>query len=282
MNKCTVCGESNDKVSTAPEHEHTYDETLSNNENFHWYACTVENCYEMLNRLEHVYGNPEVSYADRKIVMKSVCIDCGYESVTEQVINSEIDDAISWNEMFKNFKLTNFSMTVFFNDGDTNHCVVTDNAAYYRLSDVKEFYTARNPDGTCTTYERGRSSGGFRKSSDTSDAYLVGAQTETVIQISFEDNFDKFRYDEKTGSYVCEEVIEAIGYDFNGDPIDVIFCYNNVINIVDGKISSISASYYFEDGDINDPDNYFFKYYNIGTSVVEIPQSVINDAAENN
>ena len=83
-------------------------------------------------------------------------------------------------------------------------------------------------------------------------------------------------YDPETGSYVCDEVIEAIAYNFSGDDSQIIYCYNNVVNIIDGKISSIEASYYFDEKD--DDMDYSFKYYNIGITVMEIPQSVIDNA----
>lgn len=56
-------------------------------------------------------------------------------------------------------------------------------------------------------------------------------------------------------------------------------CFNNVVKFVDGKISYISADYYFDDHELMSLAQ-SFKYYNIGYSAVEIPQSVIDGAVE--
>lgn len=280
VNQCTVCGATNNKVSTAPEHDHKYAEEPSNNENFHWYMCTIADCYEISEKSEHIYGNPDVTYESNKITIKSICVDCNYESITEQIVNTEVNDAIAWDNMFKSFKLTNFTMDVVFPSQSkvSNHCIVTDKEAYYRLGSRNEFYTVTNNDETCTTYIRTSPSDPFMKSSDTSNKYLIGAQTETVVQISFENNFDKFTYDEATGTYICEDVIEATYYDFNGKISGTLFCCNSVVSITDGRISYISVYYYTEDESYKEDSLYFFKYYNIGISVVEIPKNVIDNA----
>ena len=282
VNQCKVCGETNDDVPSAPEHEHTFSDKLTGGDNYHWYACTVEGCYEKKDKNEHAFGNPEVTYADNKITTKYVCVDCAFEKIEEQVVKTEVDNALSWDDAFKNFKLTNFTMDVIFeytsqNENHTNHCVVTEKDAYYCIPDSNEFYTFTNEDGTYTTYKRRGSNDPFVLLKDKSSTYLVGAQTETVIQVSFEENFEKFTYDEKTASYVCADVIEAICYDFDGNVLDTLYCYDNVVKLVDGKISYIGASYYFEEDELEDSSK-SFKYYNIGISAVEVPQSVIENA----
>lgn len=282
VNKCTVCGKTNNKVSTAPEHECAFAGEYQYSENFHWYPCTQEGCYETSGKAEHAYGNPDVTYGDGKIITKYTCVDCGYENVNEEKVDTVVDNAVSWNEMFKNFKLTNFTMDVFLTrDGQTknNHCVVTESSAYYHIEDSTEFYTVRNDDGTCTTYYK--YSGGFEKLDNTSDEYLVGAQTETVIQVSFEENFEKFTYDPKTASYVCAEEIECVYYDFDGTVDGTLICYDNVVKITDGKISYIEAKYYMK-GDEDRNYSFSFIYYNIGISAVTIPQDVIDGAFSNN
>ncbi len=275
VNKCTVCGATNDKVSTAPEHECAFADKYQYSENFHWYPCTQEGCYETSGKAEHAYGNPDVTYADGKIITKHTCVDCGYEKVNEEKVDTVVDNAVSWNEMFKNFKLTNFSMKVFLSS-TTNHCIVTENSAYYHIEGSTEFYTVRNADNTCTTYYK--YDGGFKKLDNTSDEYLVGAQTETVIQVSFEENFEKFTYDLETASYVCAEEIECTYYDFDGNVEGTLICYDSVVKITDGKISYIESKYYEKDHDRN---GYSFIYYNIGISSVTIPQEVINSAVSN-
>ncbi len=279
VNRCTVCGKTNDKVSTAPEHECSFTDTYQYSENFHWYPCTQEGCYEMKGKAEHAFGNPDVTYSDGKIITKYTCVDCKYENVTEEKVDTVVDNAVAWNEMFKNFKLTNFTMDVFFKSADytrNNHCVVTESSAYYHIGGGREFYTVKNADNTCTTYYN--YDGGFRKLNDTSDAYLVGAQTETVIQVSFEENFEKFTYDAASGSYICNELIVCQYYGFDGTlNEDSLNCYESVVKIVDGKISYISAKYYIGDTKPESGESSFV-YYNIGISAVTIPQEIIDNA----
>ncbi len=278
VNVCTVCGASNDKVSTAPEHEHTFAKEYQSSENFHWFACTFEGCHEMSSKREHIFGNPEVTYTDKKIIIKSICVDCKYEKIEEQAVKTEVDDAVSWDNAFKNFKLTNFTMNVdYVSDSreQHNHCVVTDTSAYYCIPGSVEFYTVKNADGTCSTYKRGENDTVFEKLEDTSDSYLVGAQTEPVLQISFADNFDKFTYDAASASYVYDGEIESIAYAFDGDEKGKIICYNNVVKITDGQISYIQANYKIQGVNMFDEDGASFVYYNIGISQVEIPQAVI-------
>lgn len=278
VNICTVCGADNDKVPSAPEHEHTFANEYESSENFHWFPCTVEGCYEMKDKNEHVFGNPEVTYSDKKIIIKSICVDCKYEKIEEQEVKTEVDDAVSWNDAFKNFKLTNFTMNVDVireTHQQHNHCVVTENSAYYCIPSSREFYTVKNSDGTCTTYYRDGSERVFEKLENMSDKYLVGAQTETVLQISFEDNFDKFVYDKATASYVYDGEIMCKYYSFSGNQVGDIVCYDNVVKITDGKISYIEAKYYFPNMSTEDTTLASFVYYNIGLSEVEIPQAVI-------
>ena len=279
INVCTVCGASNEKVNTALEHEHTFAKEYQSSENFHWFACTYEGCYEMNSKSEHVFGNPEVTYTDKKIVVKSICVDCKYEKIEEQAVKTEVDDAVSWDNAFKNFKLTNFTMNVNYTSGANqqyNHCTVTDTAAYYCIPGSVEFYTVKNADGTCSTYKRGGNDKVFEKLEDTSDSYLVGAQTETVIQISFEENFEKFTYDAVTASYVYDGEIKCVYYDFDGSVKGDIICYNNVVKITDGKISYIQADYTIPASPMPEGGKASFVYYNIGISQVEIPQDVID------
>ena len=283
MNKCKVCGYTNDKVSTAPEHEHVFEDKYSSNENFHWYACTVENCYEKGEKTEHAFGNPEVEYTDGKITITSVCVDCEYKKVEEQNVDTEIKDEISWDQAFKSFEPVNYTLDVYFEmlDGSAtqhNHCEVTPDSIFYSIPDYHEFYSIRNSDGKCVTYQKyGDDETPYTLLSTTSDMFLVRGKQESIIKISFEENFEKFTYDEATGSYVCDETITA-KY-IVGEHEMEFFCYNNVVKITDGKISYISANYYFEEEELS-YQKMTLIYSNIDLTSVEIPQSVINNALE--
>lgn len=284
INKCTVCEATNTDVPTAPEHEHTFAETFSTSDNFHWYACTTEGCFETKDKTEHSFGNPEVTYEDGKITTKYVCVDCGFVKTEEQTVKTEVDDAVSWDEAFKNFELVNFTVEIRFESVKDptkvhiNNCVITEKDAYYHIPGSVEYYAVTNDDGTCSTYIRyGEDDKPFMLLNDKSDEYLVGAQTETVIRVSFEQNFEKFTYDEATASYVTNEIIDAECFTSEGSVLAVLHCYDSVVKITDGKISYIESKYYFDEEDL-DEEIFSFKYYNIGISAVEIPQDVIDGA----
>lgn len=283
MNKCKVCGYSNDKVSTAPEHEHVFAEEYSSNENFHWYACTVENCYEKSEKTEHAFGNPEVEYTDGKITLTSVCVDCEYVKVDEQNVDTEIEDAVSWDEAFKSFELVNYTLDVYFEmlDGSAsqhNHCEVTPDSIFYSIPGYHEYYSIKGADGKYSTYQKhGSDTEAYTLLNTSTDMFLIRGTQESILKISFEENFDKFTYDEATGSYVCEETITAKYY--VGEEHTELHCYNNVVKITDGKISYISANYYFDEEELS-YQKMSLIYANINMTSVEIPQSVIENAVE--
>ena len=285
VSECKVCKYTVDRpAEEVPEHDHEYSDELSATDNFHGYACTVDGCKELKDKVEHAYDNPEITYEDAKIIIKKTCVDCGFEKVETQNVQTEVDDALSWNNAFKGFKLTNFTMDVYFESIDgtmtqNNHCVVTDDAVYYHIPGGREYYSVRNADGTCTTYYNSYYDDNktFVVLDSTEDSYLVGAQVETVIQISFEDNFDKFVYDPETGSYVCKEVVQAEYFNQRGESYGYLYCYDSVVKLVDGKISYISAYYYMYEEQLEYEIKHFV-YANIGMSAVEIPQQVINNA----
>lgn len=279
VNICTVCGYQAEMVNV-PEHTHTYAEELTYNENFHWYPCTYENCPERGEREEHSFADPMIEQSKDAITRTYTCTDCGYEKVDVTEIESVIDGEASWDSAFENLTFLNFSMYVYFYDDNgeishTNHCRVTENSAYYHIEDDEEFYTARNGDGTCTTYEYRDEIDSFVLLEDTSDNYLVGAQTETVVKISYVSYFDLFTYDEATGSYVYDGEIEATYYSFEGAQEGTLHCINNEIKVANGKITYISCDYDFSSDGAFDRA---FVYFDIGMTEVTIPEEIVDTA----
>ena len=279
INVCTVCNEKNELVNTAPEHEHTFADKFSASENFHWYACTTEGCYEQSERADHEFGNPETEYGDKEITLTYTCGICNYEKVETHAVTTQIDNATQWNSAFENFELTNFSMKVYLgnkNSGEEpRQCIVTDDAVYYCIPESRTFYSEKNADGTYTTYQKNHSLNKYVKLDDTSEKFYVAAHTEPVIRISFANNFDKFVYNAEDGSYRCDTALEAQCTDFNCTEWRTLYCYNNVVRVKDGNIIYIECEYNF---DINSEARSYFIYYNIGSSVLTIPEEVINSA----
>ena len=286
LNTCKVCGYQNYRVSTAPEHEHTFGTEYHSSENFHWFECTTEGCFEASKNDEHQYGNPEITYSDTKLTTTYVCVDCGYKKVETQTVEAEVDSAVEWDEIFGNFNLTNFSMYVYITDGEytqTNHCIVTEYGIYYCIEDYIEFYVIKE-DGQWVGYQKLYDDEDKKfKVLDISQEELQelyeNLSREAVLQISFAENFDKFTYDADTGSYTSNQTITADSYDNDGDYLGELYCVNSVVNVVDGEIMYISSNYYFDE--VSESDGHRFIYENIGHAELKVPQAVIDEANAN-
>ena len=283
INKCKVCGHTNEKVSTAPEHEHTFADKYSQSENFHWHECTVEGCYEADKSDAHQYGNPEISYEDQYLVMKYTCVDCEYIKTEKQKIDATIETADEWDNIFEYMEFINFSMKVTHgsksNPEMVNYCVVTENGAYYYLPGwEEEYYSVKDENGKYSGYHRSDEHGFISLSEEDSEEFHKMATRETVLQISFAENFDKFEYNAETGTYYSEEIISAIYYDYEGQPYGTLYCTKSEIKVADGKIIHIACDYYLEE---NPSYEHSFIYYNIGMSEVKVPLSVIEEANRN-
>ena len=291
---CTVCAYESDQVSTAAPHDHSFAQTYSKSDNFHWYACTVEGCFERLGRAEHDFAMPEITQDKNEIKRVYTCSLCGHQKTETTQISSVIQGEASWTQAFDNLELVNFEMNVYAEMGEmTQHnvAIVTPNGVYYSIPGVREFYSVKNADGTYTTYAKEIKNGTdfitdatpFNKLADTSDLYLKRAATETVLAASFKDHFDSFTYDAEKGAYVCADRIKTVALMGNGTPIPMdMYCFNNVVKVADGKISHISAEYFFVSKGTEptgEEEAYAnFSYSNIGLCEVTIPQSVIQNA----
>lgn len=282
---CTICGKTVE-ANTAGDHEHVAKSEWTQGSNYHWHACETAGCTERLDQEEHYFGDPKISQSANLIRRTYTCETCAYEKIEETEIDSVIDGEASWDQAFSNLELVNFSMFVYFYEAGevahTNHCRVTETSAYYHIQDYTEFYTTQNDDQTTyTTYYREHKESPFYLLDDTSNSYLVAAQTETIIKISYENYFDLFEYNEALGSYVYDGTVETIAYYPDGTPYPrQMYCYNNVIKVADGKISYIECDYYFEgDWEYNqDGNKASFIYYDIGMTTVTVPLEVKKNA----
>ena len=289
--KCKVCDYFVED-SAAP-HTCDFSTEYSKGTSTHWFACTVDGCSKRSNVQDHIYDSPEIVQEADKITRTYTCAICEYSYTQETVIDTVIKNEVSWNQAFDNLELVNFSMFVYFKGPGitrTNHCKVTPTSAYYHIDGSREFYTIKNADGTCTTYDRNSgayndSYSGFILRSDTSDTYLKGAQTETVINVSYADYYELFTYDESQGAYIYDGEVECTAYKFDGTEYDAkLICYNNVVKVADGQITHVSADYYFEGRQYELPEGYSqsFEYYNIGITELTIPHNVIQNATAEN
>ena len=288
FNVCKVCGYKNDRVNTAPEHTHEYGTEYKFSENFHWFECTTEGCFEISKNREHQFDSPETTYSEGKLTITYTCVDCGYKKVEVSTVDAEVDSVTEWDALFGNFNLTNFTMDVYITgEGETqnNHCIVTEYGLYYHIPDAIEMYIVK-VDGTWVGYEL------EEWDEDSKFEIIEGTQEElaemcadysreTIVQISFADNFEKFTYNPADGTYTCAEKITATYYNNDGEIAGELYCFNNVVKVADGKILHISCEYNFGEEDYHDEYTYSFIYDNIGLSEVSIPQSVIDEANAN-
>lgn len=286
---------------TTPEHDHSTSDKFLSDETYHWHPCIVENCKQKLNKEEHemkndicticgyakscgqgfhAFGNSEVTYEDQLMIIKKVCQNCGKEETEKITVDLTVDNAVEWDQMFESFKLTNFSCDISLEKDEegkwltTNQCQFDSNGCYYNLQNEIIAYAEKVGENEWAYYELDEGEK-YIKLAETSDKYYKEKLSEAALNISFKDNFEKFTYNEENGSYECSEVVEAMYKSSEGVYQDTLYCFNVVVIVVNGQISSIISDYYF--GEYQDVFCHF-EYYNIGTTIVNVPNSVKQNA----
>lgn len=291
--RCSVCN----YFVAVEEHQHIFSESYTYNEEYHWHVCNGnDDCPEINGYSLHNYENPKVTQTSDTITRVYTCSDCGYVKTETTNIQSVISGEKAWKNAFDNLEFVNFSMCVTFDFGDMpipfddnlegyvkNKCIITEDSAivtWYEDKNgnyLRKNYLIKQNDGSYNNYVMADDK--IVLMGDTSDYYYRDICTQAILDVDFSENFSSFTYDEATGSYRCEDRIEVAAYYLEGDKvekIDKLYCYNIIITIVDGKIDSIKSDYDFDIKD--DPTKYSFEYYNIGTSVVNLPESIKENA----
>lgn len=285
---CKTCGYSY-VAESIPEHEHTYDDTFSYNEAFHFKTCTFEGCLVQDEKAEHLFGTPEIVQETGKITKTYQCQSCDYEKVETITIDTVIKDESAWNLAFDNLELKNFQMTVSIksvgeagiapNPTGTNECIITEDGCYvqYGLWETdRTIYTQKGEDGKFDLYVKDGDSQ-WKSLDDPEGEFHASFSREATIKINYAENFKNFTYNPETGEYTCPTNIECTAYTIEGAPYpEAMICFNNVVKVADGKISHIECDYYFE-GE-QDQGTQSFIYYNIGIAEFEIPEEVKNNA----
>jgi len=236
--------------------------------------------------LGHRYGNPEVTYQDGKVTIKYVCVDCDYYELEERAVSTQVADAQAWDEAFQNFSLTKYSVEFRVDHGETlelQRCIVTEDRGYYASLVINgqnatqygdEYYTLQKDDGTYITYIRSGEDGEVSLAPETDGSYMEDMRKESEVHLSLSGMFDKFTYDAEGGTYISSEPIEVELRDANGASLGTKTLRNVFVNIADGQICAIKAGYY-------EVDEYLetmaigLSFYNIGYSVVKVPQHFI-------
>jgi len=193
---------------------------------------------------------------------------------------SPIKDAAAWDSAINDLTMTNYSATMIrrgnYGESQTRHCVFTEDGAYFHYSYTGDYYTKVDADGRFATYYRPWGELSFMIVEDV-EGHLWDTVNELMTyNLSLEGKFDKFTYDAESGSYICEDVLEITLAPVSGDEASTIYSSKIIVQLVNGKIRTIIIE--FRNGaDEKLPVN-TLSYFNIGTSVVEIPQEVIDEA----
>ncbi|MDE6850659.1 MAG: hypothetical protein K2J54_04960 [Clostridia bacterium] len=199
-----------------------------------------------------------------------------------------IKDEETWNAAFEEMDWVNLSMRASYDidtgNGETarrnNRCEMTESAVHYIIDGYQEVYSMKNDDGTYTTYRKFPYQNNFTLLNDTSDTYYEEMKLQLVIQVSYADYFELFTFDEETKSFAYTDEIEVIArWTVDGIIKEVtLLCRNNVIKTSKNKIIYIKSDYSAKEDEELSIQNASFEYFDIGTTVVEVPQSVIDNA----
>lgn len=190
-----------------------------------------------------------------------------------------VQDAAAWDTAFDALTMTNYSMTivsVYSLEGHSQamHCVFAEDAAYYYNQSTGEIYIKANEDGTNTQYQRPYGGEAFMISENNTEGMLASAGQSMATYLPTGLTFDKFTYDAQSKSYICEDVLE-LSITQEGSST-TIYGYKTVVQFVDGNVSTVMVEYR-RTQDTSIPAS-SISYFNIDSSVVEIPQEVIDNA----
>ena len=284
--KCTLCDYKIEIITE--EHEHTYAEEFSFDENYHYHVCTFDGCGLKSEVTEHTFENPEITQTDSSITRKYICLYCGYVKTETITVETIIENEEKWQDAFSNLELVNYSLRVTFRSRDGseahNECHIDENGAYVSYDDGELIcYFMRNEDDSFSNYRKTSDNDIWEKSPDSTSLFYEDIIAEATLPFSLEDNFDKFIYDQEKGAYLStqEMLIDCYAIDQKGEKIKIgtLCAFNAEVRVIDGAISYISSEYYFPDR-VNDDTQYSFIYWNIGMTKVVLPTYISDNAIE--
>ncbi len=280
---CKIC-EYSTEVKEVAAHEHTYGDAFEYNEAFHFKTCTFTDCVMQAEKVEHIFGTPEIVQETGKITTTTKCQFCDYAKVEVITVETVVKDETSWTRAFENLELKNFEMRVSFSHEDypemnyDNYCIVTEDGAYVSYGDDSRIvYTKKQANGEFAYYLKDYYTDGWKFYNDKEGEFYNGFSREAVLQIDFKEHFNEFVYDEEKGAYTCDSEVQCTAYMLDGSVYpEKLFCYNSVVKVADGKITHIECDYRFE----TQPENMKTKfiYFNIGLASFEIPEEVKTNA----
>ena len=249
--------------------------------------------------LGHRYGNPEIAFADGQVTITYICVDCDYTETEVRTVSTQVTDGAAWDAAFQNLSLTTYSL-LFYTDnienGKIQNCIVTEDRAYYSSEpkneadpnrgesyaaepeNKEECYTLQKTDGTYITYLRSAEDGSISLALETDSSYYDDIRSRSATYLSLEGMFDKFTYDAERGSYICADPIKVALRDADGISLGEKTMRQFSISIADGQILHLAAEYE-ETNEYLETITVVVNFYNIGYSVVKVPQSFIEAVA---
>lgn len=271
-------------ASCSETHKCSFTSTWSYNSTNHWHACSDKSCEKTSSYGAHVLTDT----FDANGAPISLCSTCGY---SEPRISTEVASAEEWNAMFDSFPPANFTEKAFATNFDHSTqqnvmleqtTIITENSRYYSsVGAENEMYVTKNTDESYTLYLKGDE---LPSDCDKTKFYHIAdneyaqymyemSATSGAMVVTFENCFDSFTYDSEKKAYVCASTIEATAH--FGEMARAIYCSSIEVFVSSDAVTAINCNYTF---DLEDKSYYAISIYDIGTSKVEVPQSIVNGA----
>ena len=202
---CIGCGATNSTMIPKLEHRHIYDGEWVTNRMAHWHACGVENCTILGDKDFHVWDEGVIiADADQTTTGKKLytCDTCGYKKEEDYRASATVD-ANGWSSAMnsESFENVTFYYTV-------KESGVTTEALAVEIANGKVKYTEDN----YISY----------------DLDVVGARLGSValsaLLEGYKNEFESFKYDSLTRSYLYDGEEEKVAIQFSDGNI----CYVSI------------------------------------------------------
>ena len=256
---------------TSCEHEHLFKPEWDSDSEYHWHECgKKKKCEEQSDRAKHDF----VFEAGSADVYK--CSVCGYKKngsdSDSDYTGYKVSGADEWDSLVGALSFTNFTLEIKFTETgfeQIKKVSLTDSGLHFYKDATTEYYLVKS-DGVWEGYEK--SGGKFVSIVGDSDMQSLydTAKADLSFSVPLAGNFDKFTYNAKDGTYTCQDTLTATA---DGDDI---YCFNIIVTLGEDGVASLSAEYNF--GTATERE-YCFSCYDIGTTEVQIPQSVKDEAS---
>ena len=195
-------------VACVPQHEHTYDENWTYDEEFHWHVATCEHTNEIIDNAEHQ-------------MQDNVCIVCGYRVTGPELEigsfkeNSWIDLFDSWADEAISYKIVG--------PGIDEYLLEFSEGVLHEFKDSEEIYVDFSEN---TAYCYSKVEGNWEKSElqcSSFDEYLQKGLPNLIEIIAHcENNFDLLTYDENANMFGLKFDSCNFGKDYYGVSINIV------------------------------------------------------------